>query len=78
MAVFVVRRLLEIKTNYQCPNPEKIQDYFEGRLKKKDKVGYNHLIAHLGVCEKCQGILSNKVTQDGKSNQIEDHLVDRR
>ncbi len=77
LAVFVFRRLMEIKGHYQCPNELKIQDYFEGRLKKRDKESYDHLITHLGICEKCQNILSGMATKDVKPNGIEDHLIDR-
>jgi len=76
LAAFVFRRLMEIRSHYQCPNPDKIQDYFEGRLKKRDKEGYDHLITHLGVCEKCQNTLSNMVGDSPRSNAIEDHLIE--
>ena len=77
LAVFIFRKLLEIRALYRCPDPQKIQDYFEGRLKKRDKESYYHLISHLGVCEKCQNILSNMVDEDPKPDNIEDHLIDK-
>ena len=72
----MVRKLIGIYQMYQCVAPQDIQDYFDGRLKRKDREAYNRTIAHLGVCEKCQRRLESLAQANTGEEDISSHLVE--
>ena len=82
LGILVVRRLIEIRKSYICPPETVLKEYFEGRLKKRDRREYERVITHLGICEKCQKVLEGYVTGErlGKTANenldIEDHLIE--
>ena len=77
VASIVFTRLRVIFRQYQCVEDENLRSYLYGKLKKSDPKEYEHLIAHLGLCEKCQERLHEISTGESTSDKnLEDHLVD--
>ena len=72
----VVRKIIAIRKAYQCVSDQVIRDYFDGRLKKRNKQMYEQAITHFGVCEKCQNKLESLVNEEPGQGEIESHLVE--
>lgn len=68
-AVKMGQKIIEL---YQCPDEDLLLDYYKGKLSKKEDLR-RKVIAHLGVCEKCQQKMIN--LKDEKRD-LEKHLVD--
>ncbi len=58
MFYIVLKRLELVWRHRKCVEDEVMNEYREGRL-KEGQPDYEHLIAHLGNCEKCR----DKMTQ---------------
>ncbi len=68
--LFVVLRILaRIMAERKCIEDNDIRRYMTNRLPERAR---NRMIAHLGICEKCQ----QKLQDYNFGNEIEDHLID--
>lgn len=72
--IMKIRNIIRIQA---CPTEGSIQDYFEGRLKKKDQAEYERMTSHLGICEACQQKLTDLAVDGSEASgrAIEDHLI---
>ena len=77
LGLVILNRVRKIVVIQRCPDYLAIRDYFEGRLKRQDKQEYERIISHLGICEKCQKLLTDMAVDDSESagRAIEEHLI---
>ena len=53
LAFILFKFIGKIRSSYQCPDDELLEDFFHGRLKRQEDLRRS-VTHHLGVCGKCQ------------------------